>query len=66
MAAIGGSRRRSRRPVWEGLSVNAFAVRELREVARRADHPALLADLPDLGLSADEVLGDLESGRATR
>lgn len=50
----------------EGLSVNALAVRELREVARRADHPDLLGPLPDLGVSADEVTSDLEAGRAAR
>ena len=50
----------------EGLSVSAFAVRELGEVARRADNPALLADLPDLGLSPDEVVADIEAGRSAR
>ena len=32
----------------EGMSLSAFAVRELAAVARRADNPALLASLPDL------------------
>ncbi len=50
----------------EGLSVSAFAVRELAEAARRADNRALLGDLPHLDVSADEVVADLDAGRAAR
>lgn len=50
----------------EGLSVSAFATRELAVIARRADNPALLAELPDLGLDADAVVADVEAGRSTR
>lgn len=50
----------------EGLSVSAFAVRELAEVSRRADNPALLGALPDLGVPAADVVADVESGRAAR
>lgn len=50
----------------EGLSVSSFALRELTESARRADNPMLLGDMPDLGLSASDVISDLESGRAAR
>jgi plasmid stability protein len=50
----------------EGLSVSAFALRELREAARRADNPALLGPLPDLDVSAADVVADLEAGRAAR
>jgi plasmid stability protein len=50
----------------EGLSVSAFAVRELTESARRADNASLLGELPDLGVPADEVVADLEAGRAAR
>jgi plasmid stability protein len=50
----------------EGLSVSAFATRELAVIARRADNPALLADLPDLGVDADLVAADIEAGRSTR
>lgn len=50
----------------EGLSVSAFVVRELGEVARRADNPALLGDLPDLGVSAEDIVADLDEGRARR
>ncbi len=47
----------------EGLSVSAFAVRELAGIARRADNPSLLGDLPDLEIGADEVVADVEAGR---
>jgi hypothetical protein len=50
----------------EGLSVSAFAVRELGEIARRADNPALLGELPDFGVPAEEVVADLDAGRAAR
>jgi len=50
----------------EGLSVSSFAVRELTEAARRADTPALLAELPDLDVSATDVIADLETGRSAR
>lgn len=50
----------------EGLSVSAFATRELALIARRADNPALLADLPDLGVDAAVVVGDVEAGRSER
>jgi plasmid stability protein len=50
----------------EGLSVSAFAVRELAWVAFRADNPALLAGLPDLGVEARSVVDDVEAGRAER
>lgn len=48
----------------QGLSVSAFAVRALAEIARRADNPALLGDLPDLGIAAVEVTSDLDAARA--
>ncbi|MCZ7588974.1 MAG: hypothetical protein M5U27_09010 [Gaiella sp.] len=50
----------------EGLSVSAFAVRELAWVALRADNPALLAGLPDLGVDPRAVVDDLEAGRSGR
>jgi plasmid stability protein len=50
----------------EGLSVSAFAVRELAWVAFRADNPALLAALPDLGVEARTVVDDVEAGRLER
>jgi plasmid stability protein len=50
----------------EGLSLSAFATRELAAISRRADNPALLADLPDLGVEAASVVADVEAGRASR
>ncbi|MBK5224464.1 MAG: antitoxin [Acidimicrobiia bacterium] len=50
----------------EGMSVSAFATRELAVVARRADNPRLLSDLPDLGILADVIVADLEAGRSPR
>jgi len=50
----------------EGLSVSGFALRELSEISRRADNPSLLGDLPDLGISAEDVLAALDSARSER
>jgi plasmid stability protein len=50
----------------QGVSVNAVAVRELAAVSRRADNPALLGALPDLGIDTDEIVANLESERATQ
>jgi len=49
-----------------GMSVNAFAVRELAQVARRAANPELLGALPDYAVVASELVADLEEGRAER
>ena len=50
----------------EGLSVSAFVTRELAVIARRADTPALLADLPDLGVDADDIVADIDVGRSAK
>ena len=50
----------------EGISVTAFATRELAVIARRADNPALLGDLPDIGVDPGVVVADLEAGRSGR
>ena len=50
----------------EAMSFGALAVRELAEVSRRADNPALLGDLPDLGIDPAELVSDVEVGRAER
>jgi hypothetical protein len=50
----------------EGLSLSAFATRELALIARRDANPALLAHLPDLGVDTTTVVGDIEAGRAER
>jgi hypothetical protein len=50
----------------DATSVGAVAVRELAEASRRADNPALLGALPDLGVNAATILGDVDAGRADR
>ncbi len=50
----------------EGMSVSAFAVKELSRLSRRADNPALLSALPDLDVAAGSVVRDLDEGRAER
>lgn len=50
----------------DGSSVAAVAVRELAEVSRRADNPALLGALPDLGVDAATIVDDLDAERADR
>jgi hypothetical protein len=47
----------------DAMSVSAFAVRELGEVSRRADNPALLGGLPDLGVDPAALVADVASGR---
>jgi plasmid stability protein len=50
----------------DGTSVAAMAVRELAEVSRRADNPALLGALPDLGVEPVALVADVDAGRAER
>lgn len=50
----------------DATSVSAVAVRELAEVSRRADNPALLGRLPDLDIEVSTVVDDLDSERAER
>lgn len=50
----------------DGTSVGAVAVRELADVSRRADNPALLGALPDLGVEASTIVEDVIAGRAER
>lgn len=50
----------------EGMSVSAFALRELAEVARRADNAALVRSLPDLAVPADAVVAELDTARDGR
>jgi hypothetical protein len=50
----------------DGTSVGAMAVGELTEVSRRADNPALLGALPDLGIEPASVVADLEAERVER
>ncbi len=50
----------------DGTSVGAVAVRELSDVSRRADNPALLGELPDLGVDAVAIVESVERDRARR
>ena len=50
----------------EGMSLSAFAARELAQVAQRADNAALLAGLPDLGVGTASIVAALDEGRAER
>jgi plasmid stability protein len=47
-------------------SVSAVAVRELADVSRRADNPALLGALPDLDIETAAIVAGVEAGRAER
>jgi plasmid stability protein len=50
----------------EATSVGALAVRELSEASRRADNPALLGALPDLGVPAEDLVAAVDAERAGR
>jgi plasmid stability protein len=50
----------------EGLSLSSFAVRELTEASRRANNTALLGELADLDVSAEDVVADLQATRSAR
>lgn len=50
----------------DGTSVGAVAVRELADVSRRADNPALLGTLPDLEVDPSAIVAAVEAGRAER
>ncbi|MCP9490087.1 MAG: hypothetical protein MSC31_09460 [Solirubrobacteraceae bacterium MAG38_C4-C5] len=50
----------------DATSVGAVAVRELADVSRRADNPALLGALPDLGIDAEAIVAAVDDARAER
>jgi plasmid stability protein len=50
----------------DGSSVSAVAIRELAEVSRRADNPALLGALLDLDIPIETIVAELDAGRAGR
>lgn len=50
----------------DATSVGAVAVRELTEASRRADNPALLGELPDLGVDVVTIVDDLDAERTGR
>ena len=60
------SERLERLAAREGVSVSALAIRELAAASRRVDNADLLADLPDLGLTAGDVVAGIEEDRAGR
>ncbi|MGH9132272.1 MAG: antitoxin [Acidimicrobiales bacterium] len=49
-----------------GTSVGAVAVRELAEVSRRADNPALLGALPNLDVDPEAIVTEIKAGREER
>lgn len=50
----------------DATSVSAVAVRELSQVSRRADNPAVLKGLPDLKIAVATILDDLDAARGER
>ncbi len=48
----------------DGTSVGAMAVRELSEISRRADNPALVGGLPDLGIDMSTIVEGIERDRS--
>ncbi|WP_344687361.1 hypothetical protein [Blastococcus jejuensis] len=50
----------------EATSVSALAVRELAQVSRRADNPALLEGLPDLEVDPFWIVRELDVERSSR
>lgn len=50
----------------DATSVSAVAIRELAEVSRQADNPALLGTLPDLAVPTDTLVASLDTERAVR
>lgn len=50
----------------DATSVGAVAVRELSDVSRRADNPALLGTLPDLDIDPATIVAAIEDERANR
>lgn len=59
-------RRLERLAARDGASVSAVAVRELADVSRRADNPALMGELPDLDIDVRAIVDDLDRERAAR
>lgn len=49
-----------------GMSVSAFAVKELGAVASRARNRAVLDGLPDLGIPIEAIVDALHAGREER
>lgn len=49
-----------------GMSVNAFAVRELGASSRRADNALLFDALPDLSINVQEIVSGISEERNRR
>lgn len=49
-----------------GMSVSAYTVGELAEIAARADNGSLLGDLPDLDVGVPSILDALDDSRSAR
>lgn len=47
----------------ERMSLNAFAVRELTQISRRARNAAILAGLPDSGVSVEDIVAAVDTDR---
>jgi len=60
------SERLERLAAESGMSVSAFALKELAEISRRADNPGLLAGLPNLSIPAETVVAELDETRLNR
>ena len=50
----------------DSMSVNAVAIRELAESTRRLNNAALLERLPDLNISIEEIIENLDQARSER
>jgi hypothetical protein len=50
----------------DGTSVGAVAVRELADVTRRGDNPAMLGALPNPQVDVGQIVDDLRSERAAQ
>jgi hypothetical protein len=50
----------------DAMSVSAVAIRELAEVSRRADNPALLGALPDHRVRTTSIVEELDAERGLR
>jgi hypothetical protein len=50
----------------DSMSVNAVAIRELAESTRWLNNAALLERLPDLNISIEEILENLDQARSER
>ena len=49
-----------------GMSLNAFAVKELSDASRRADNEAIVDGLPNLDIDTSEIIEALDDSRTTR